>query len=150
MTEKRRLLSRLVILAIIVTVGLMMVGLSGGAIADGAMPFEVRLRQNALRPISHVSYDTLLGQPNAIPTLQTNFEQYKDACTFRAVNDFNDERFTVHVPFSEHMGSFGRVMSYVQLRILALKIEYVDGKVEYRVVEIPDGRERRELEVQLQ
>jgi hypothetical protein len=144
------MLSWLVILAIILTAGLMMVGLSGGAIADGAMPFEVKLRQSVLRPISQVSYDTLLGQPNAISMLQTNIEQYKDACTFRPVNDFNRDRFTVHVPFSEHLGSFGRVLSYVQLRILALKIEYVDGKVEYRVVEIPDGRERRKLDVQLQ
>jgi hypothetical protein len=53
------------------------------------------------------------------------------------------------MPFSEHVSGLGRTLSHTQLRILALKIEYADGQVEYRIVWMPDGREQRKIEIEV-
>jgi hypothetical protein len=139
-----------VLLILLVFAALFLFDQIGRVIADGALPFEIQLHQRIDRPISRVSYATLFGDERAIPALRVEISMHKDEyASFRPVNAFDQNRFTVHIPFSRHITGLGRTREYWPYRLLALKIEFDGGDVEYCIVPIPDGRECRPIDVHL-
>jgi hypothetical protein len=137
---------------------LILIGISGVAVfdlaivtvGDGSIPFEVHIKSSPGREISRVSYATLVGDKSTADELNKQISIYKDALVvFRQDDEIRDNPFTVHMPSSEHVSGLGRTLRYTQLRILALKIEFADGQIEYRIVWMPDGREQRKIEVEV-
>ncbi len=110
----------------------------------GSFPLEVRLVPNASRQVVKVLADTY-------PWRQHAEEIRRDIrcadCILKPVDWFNDYGFTLEVVCSGHDSGLGFRRSYGQYQLLILQFEYADGTSRHEVVEIPDGRFRRSVSV---
>ncbi|HEV3144163.1 MAG TPA: hypothetical protein VGZ47_09790 [Gemmataceae bacterium] len=113
---------------------------------DGAFPLQVNLVSKNDRSVNRVSVAVLMYEQEAT-TLSAEASRFDSV--LMPVNWKPGSPFVVNVVFGGEYSGLGRELNYGQARILAIRVEYADGKIEYVTTEIPDGRRQREITVEV-
>lgn len=127
-----------------VAVGLFFLDRNLGTIGDGGYYLEVRLVPPENWEIVRVSVE-LLGEFENFASLRANPEKY--GIIWKLVGWVKGQPFLVHVWWSRHESGIGRELKYAQYSRMILRVEFERGPPEYLIVDIPDGRVKRTIEV---
>lgn len=125
-------------------VGLFVLDRIFGVIADGAFELEIRLVPPENREIVRVSVE-LLSELENFESLRANPE--KHGIIWKDVGWVKGQPFHVHVWWSRHESGIGRELKYAQYSCMILRVEFERGPPEYIIVDIPDGRVKRTIDV---
>jgi hypothetical protein len=112
-------------------------------VSDGSFPLTVVLRS--------ANADRLVRVWTAPMSRRDFAEELRDSphsanSTLREVDNFR-EPFVVQVPWSSSTSGLGRERWYANYRVLVLRAEYFNGETEWVLVDIPDNRQSRTVEV---
>jgi hypothetical protein len=107
---------------------------------------EVTLVSRSNRAVARVLTETTNDKELASEVRQSIGERNLD---FSDEKTPTDSTFVVDVPYSIRYSGLGFRDRYSQYDVLFLKVEYADGKTHYDVVDIPRGRGRRGMTVEV-
>lgn len=113
-------------------------------IGVGSYDLEVRLVPPKAREIVRVSGD-FLGSFENLESLRADPERY--GVTWKDVGWVRGQPFLVRVRFSRHDSGIGRELTHGQYSRMILRVEFDRGSPEYLIVDIPDGRVKRTVDV---
>jgi hypothetical protein len=112
---------------------------------DGDFPLTVTLQPAEPDRISRVWVAPVSHQVDADEIL---YDHDSPDRTLKEVANFR-EPFVVYVTCSWKSSGFARECWYAQYRVLVLCVEYADGRREFRIVGIPNGKQTQEVTIQL-
>jgi hypothetical protein len=138
----------LVNICVIITLGLLILAAIDKfqAIAwIGAFPLDVRLHALADRKVVRIWYGYTRPRSAAKEELNVLLAEFNG----RPVHEFKDGESTVDIKCIGRSTGLGREITYGEGQVLILKFEYEDGEIQYKVVEIPPGRGRRSVTVEI-
>lgn len=141
--SKRRILILAFVLAAL-AVGMAAFDYAGGFFEQGAIPLEVHVESKGNPQIVHVSY-VQLDSIKSAERLRDSGDEIDGG--FNTPEEFDGKRFIANVLWDRRTSGFGRERWYWQYSALVLKFEFADGHNLLKVVEIPDGRRKRQVTV---
>ena len=116
------------------------------AICDGRFPLQVDLLEDPKRPIDEIAYD-VLGRTDYAKYLKESPNRLEPELNPTHVDWVAGQPFTVQVPCSSRISSFGRELSYSQFKLLVLRITHKDHSTDWIPVAIPELRTNRQIEI---
>jgi hypothetical protein len=113
----------------------------------GAFPLELRVTARPEHNISQIAAGTQNGPKGLIDDLRRGV--FPPDCRFRPL-DWPRELFVeLNVTWVARQSVLGRELSYAEDGILVLRLRMANGETEYRYFEVPPGRGRRSMTVEV-
>ena len=133
-----------IVTCLVVAVAVLLISkFSNGKIWLGEIRLTVHLHSKHPSPIRAVSFDDRRRTPGC-----DSVEQYEwDG--LRSAEELAKSDFLVRVKCTGRDDGWGREISYGQCDLVLLQIEFEDGKIVRKLVDVPEGRGPREVDVQV-